>query len=283
MTPKKMFDLFKKSHPTIAISLSSYKKVLNTFHIGFFKPKNDLCDECTKYNKSNKTEDIISWNEHIAKKDACRSSNNADKERAKDDPKFAALIIDMEAVQSCPKAKSGEFHYLSKISWYNLSCYHLKDDTKVCFMWNSTMGCRGSNEVGSCILHILRKLPKETEEVAIWADTCGGQNRNKENAAVSMYLLNEEVKTTNHKIKKITWKFFERGHNQSEVDTIHQILERANKNQEVFVPIRYKELARSAPGRKPIETFDLASNQYLVFDNTNVNSGHTVSSLKYNF
>ena len=283
MTPKKMFDLFKTSHPTIVISLSSYKKVLNTFHIGFFKPKNDLCDECTKYNNSNKTEeDIISWNEHIVRKDACRSSKNADKERAKDaDSKFAALIIDMEAVQNCPKARSGEFYYLSKISCYNLSCYHLKDDTKVCFMWDSTMGCRGSNEVGSCILHILRKLPKETEEVAIWADTCGGQNRNKENAAVLMYFLNEEVQTTKHKIKKITLKFFERGHNQSEVDTIHQILERANKNQEVFVPIRYKELARSAPGRKPIETFDLASNQYPVFDNHKLAEQSIVNRNRY--
>ena len=117
MTPTKMFDLFKTSHPTIVISLSSYKKVLNTFHIGFFKPKNDICDECTKYNNSNKTEEyIISWNEHIVRKDACRSSKNADKERAKDaDSKFAALIIDMEAVQNCPKARSGEFYYLSKI------------------------------------------------------------------------------------------------------------------------------------------------------------------------
>ena len=49
-----------------------------------------------------------------------------------------------------------------------------------------------------------------------------------------MYFLNEEVKTTNHKIKKITL-MFEKGHNQSEVDTLHQILEQANKNQEAFV------------------------------------------------
>ena len=58
------------------------------------------------------------------------------------------------------------------------------------------------------ILHILKKLQRGCY---IWADTCGGQNRNKENAAVLMYIQYKEVKTTNHNIKKITLKFFEMG------------------------------------------------------------------------
>ena len=61
-------------------------------------------------------------------------------------------------------------------------------------LWNSTQAGRGSNEIGSCILQILRRLPPSVKEVVIWADTCGWQNRNKENAALIMHFLNEEKK-----------------------------------------------------------------------------------------
>ena len=88
-------------------------------------------------------------------------------------------------------------------------------------MWDSTQACRGANEVGSSILHLLRKMPITIRDVVIWSDSCGGQNRNQENAAMVLYFLNEEKKK--HKIKSVTFKYFERGHNQSVVDTIHRI------------------------------------------------------------
>ena len=60
------------------------------------------------------------WNEHIARKEQCREEKSKDKERAKEDVTFEAVIIDMEAVQNVPKAKAGDFYYVSKISAYNL-------------------------------------------------------------------------------------------------------------------------------------------------------------------
>ena len=165
----------------------------------------------------------------------CRLSKEADKERAKDDSKFNAYIIDLEAVNNYPKAQSGEFFYVSKLSCYNLSVYDLKSDNKLCYLWDQTKAARGSNEIGSCIIHTLRNVPEGIEEVAIWADTCTSQNRNKENASAILHFLNEEK---DHTIKKVHLKFFEKGHNQSEVDVIHQMIEKATKNQEVFIPSR---------------------------------------------
>jgi hypothetical protein len=165
----------------------------------------------------------------------CRQAKDKDKARAKNDSKFTAFIIDLEAVQNCPKGKTGEFFYVSNISCYNLSVYDLKSDGKLCYLWDQTKGARCSNEIGSCILHTLRNVEQGIEEVVIWADTCTGQYRNKENSAAVLHFLNEEQ---GHTVAKVHFKYFERGHNQSEVDTIHQLIEKATRNQEVYIPSR---------------------------------------------
>ena len=55
-----MFKLFKEENPTEKISQASYLKIMKTLNIGFFKPKSDLCSQCTAYKNSKKTEHDIS-------------------------------------------------------------------------------------------------------------------------------------------------------------------------------------------------------------------------------
>ena len=52
------------------------------------------------------------------------------------------------------------------------------------------------------------------------SDTCAGQNRNKENSSVvqcCIFSMKKKVYT----MKKVHMKYFEHGHNQSEVDMSH--------------------------------------------------------------
>ena len=264
MTIATMYRLFKEEHPEVKIHLTTYSKIVKTLNIGFYKPKNDQCSLCTSYKNTKKTDDDVRLvNEHEDRKNMCRQAKDKDKARAKNDSKFTAFIIDLEAVQNCPKAKTGEFYYVSKISCYNLSVYDLKSDGKLCYLWDQTKGARGSDEIGSCILNTLRNVEQGIEEVVIWADTCTGQNRNKENSAAVLHFLNEEQ---GHSVAKVHFKYFERGHNQSEVDTIHQLIEKATKNQEVYIPSRYGELVRSSCSRNPIKTLKLATVDYPVYD-----------------
>ena len=69
----------------------------------------------------------------------CRRAKEADKEKAKENDKFNAYIIDLEAVNNFPKSKGGEleFFHVSKNSCYNLSVYGLKSDDKLCAMGSS--------------------------------------------------------------------------------------------------------------------------------------------------
>ena len=59
---------------------------------------------------------IEKWNVHNGRKDASRKENENDNKRAKEDEAFDPKIIDMMAVQNCPKSMAGEIFYLSKIS-----------------------------------------------------------------------------------------------------------------------------------------------------------------------
>ena len=58
---------------------------------------------------------------------------------------------------------------------------------------------------------------QEMQEVVVWADTCGGQNRNQYLSAVLLDIVND----TSNNFESIILKFFESGHSQSEVDSIH--------------------------------------------------------------
>ena len=90
---------------------------------------------------------------------------------------------------------------------------------------------QGANEVGSSILHILRKLPAQVKEVVIWADSCGGsKSQQRKRSDNNVFSRQGNEKPRYNAIAQITLKFFEKGHNQSEVDTIHHVLEKASKN-----------------------------------------------------
>ena len=192
-----------------------------------------------------------------------------DTARARSDEKFVCVIMDMEAVRNCPKASSGEFFYVSKISVYNLTIYDVGTNQAYLFMWNSgDFGkTRGADEIGSSAYHYLRNIVKSgVEEVTIYADTCAGQNRNKHLISVITKLLNEDRDENSNSVIKINIVYYESGHNQSVCDTIHSVLERFHKNVEIYHPEDYKVLARVANKKQPYIVYDLGSEDVPVYD-----------------
>ena len=165
------------------------------------------------------------YSNHQKNKNMAREEKIKDKLRAEKDNTFCAIIGDLEAVTSCPKSESADFYYASKISCYNYSIYNLGNKDGYCYRWNELKAKQGKNEIGSCLIHFLNEVvPCDVKEVFIWADTCGGQNRNQYTAAVLISIIEDPTNS----IKKITQKFYESGHSQSEVDTIHSTLEDAS-------------------------------------------------------
>ena len=274
LTPTKIYKKFIKDNPDVKVSLSKFNIVLKRFDVKFFKPKNDQCSFCNKYKNSSKEPEITrEYMKHHKRKDEARKQKDKDKERSISDPKFVAIIGDLEASRGIPKDKAGDFFYISKISCYNFSIFNLKDSKGTCYMWDQTIGKRGSNEIGSALKHYINNLSPIIEELVIYMDTCWGQNKNQYVAAMVLKEIN-----CSDNLKSITFKFFESGHNQSEVDSIHSGLERALKSQNMFTPDQLKTIVE---GSTNYTLIDLGSRSCPIFDLHKLNGKIIYNQNKY--
>ena len=83
-----------------------------------------------------------------------------------------------------------------------------------CYCWSEGKGNRRRNDIGTCILRWLEQLPIAIKEVSRFSDTCGGQNRNQNVAA----LLLHSVQTLT--VEVIYQNLLESGHTMMECDSM---------------------------------------------------------------
>lgn len=91
------------------------------------------------------------------------------------------------------------------------------------------------------MLHYLSDIPDHIDEVSLFSDTCGGQNRNQYVAAVLFWAV--------HKIdhlKLIEHKFLESGHSHMEVDSMHSSIESAQKHSNIYSITEWLNIFRRA-------------------------------------
>jgi hypothetical protein len=72
------------------------------------------------------------------------------------------------------------FYYKRKLSIYNFTVFVMGNNIGTCFVWDETVGGRGCNEVGSCLIKwIEEQAAKGVKEISLISDICAGQNRNR--------------------------------------------------------------------------------------------------------
>ena len=165
----------------------------NTFYrklnLRFKPPAQDTCDYCNKLNVQIKCAPLKSI-ERLRfmeeKENHLQSSENIKREHKEyiGDSKYSGdkmivLVFDLEKVFETPKLSTNSAYYKRKLSTYNL-CIH--DDTHnrtYMYVWHEPIASRGPPEISSCLLyHFNHFLPKECENVILYSDGCGAQNRN---------------------------------------------------------------------------------------------------------
>ena len=89
-------------------------------------------------------------------------------------------FFDLQQVQNLPKISIQETFYSLQIAYY---CFCVVDvDAKLpnFYVWTENLASRGSNEVGSALLHFLKhaQLNESLTKICLFCDGCGGQNKN---------------------------------------------------------------------------------------------------------
>lgn len=102
--------------------------------------------------------------------------------------------------------------------------------TGYCYLWHCQVAKRGAIEIASCLwLFIKEQAAQGKNNISLYSDSCAGQNRNRfvfATLALASKIFNISI----------THRFFETGHSQSEGDSMHATIERAEKRQTIYNP-----------------------------------------------
>lgn len=295
LTVQKMYDLYTEKcrnefdDSYKPVSPTIYRQVFNEqFNLGFYKPKKDQCAECSKYDLMTAAEKEgykTEIEQHLKRNKDAQAAKAHDKIRAYTEKSFKSVTFDLQSVLQVPSSDASLMYYKRKLCCYNFTVFEQAQPNDAhCFLWSEVDGKRGSNEIGSCLLQYLQSLPDMVGEVSLFSDTCGGQNRNQNVAAILLYAVN----SIDH-INVIEQKFLESGHTYMECDSMHSAIEFAKKHTAVFCLSSWKSIFEVARRKHPYKVHQLehrdffdckAISEQLIKNRCKNEDGETVNWLK---
>ena len=248
-----------------------FREIFNTkFNLAFKRPKTDTCKTCdeinAKINSSNLSYEEIECqeklkNDHhqsvkIKKIEFERDVNSAKSSGGK----IQCYTFDLQKTLETPSLSTNVAYYSRQLWTYNLCVYNEATEKGHMYMWSENIASRGANEIASCLIrHIRTFTPENAEQIILYSDSCGGQNRN-----IKMTMHLKKLLTSLVNVKTITQKFFITGHSYNSCDRCFGIIEKQRKNtQDIFLPTHWENIVRVAKKTDPkFEVLHMTSNDF---------------------
>ena len=224
------------------VGLASYKKIFKENNFKIHKPKKDQCKICTKYQRSKpeqKAKQEEAYRTHVKNKEIVLVLKEEYKTKGKDEKNLLVFNFDLEAVLYTPCDKVSTIFYMRKLCTYNCTAYNLVTRNGYCYIWDESEGKRGSNEIGTSLYMYLEGF--KGNEVVMFSDTCGGQNRNQYIAELLLYIVR-----SHRSIQSIDYIFMVQGHSHMEVDSMHSAIEKKSGGLQIYDPYGWAVVASIA-------------------------------------
>ncbi|XP_030747603.1 uncharacterized protein LOC115876055 isoform X2 [Sitophilus oryzae] len=246
LTISKLYQLYTEREGPASVKEPVFRRIFNEFEppLAIFQPKKDQCSICNEAERKKTTETDQTYKQHRQRKENIALMKTKDKKDAENSETMIYATFDLQAVLTLPFAGDAQIYFSRKLSLMNFTIYDSMQNG-VCFLWDETGGKKGSSEIGTCLLKYIQNLPREVKHVVLYADTCGGQNRNINVFAALIYAVN-----TLGTLNIIDLKFMENGHSYLEADSIHATIEKNRKHKKLYLPRDYKlliEMSRKKP------------------------------------
>ncbi|GFO12812.1 transmembrane and tpr repeat-containing protein 2 [Plakobranchus ocellatus] len=128
-------------------------------------------------------------------------------------------------------------------------------------MWPESEGRRGPNEVASCLFDYMKERSLQSvKEIHMFSNNCGGQDRNRY-VAFALWFARNHLS-----LSKITHTFLEKGHTETENDSIHATIERATRRLEVYTPDQWYTAVRAARvSKQPYKVKEMTAKDFVDF------------------
>jgi len=135
---------------------SYYTTIFNQeFNISFHRPKKDLCMCCESYKNANYDDKVVEEDKYRKHQEEKTLSRKEKDEDILFDENVIVCCFDLQAVLISPRGEGSQVDYKRGLASYNFTVFKNKSKEGICFFWNETIGKRGSNEIGSCLLLFL--------------------------------------------------------------------------------------------------------------------------------
>lgn len=154
------------------------------------------------------------------------------------------FVFDLQQVQPTSKLAIGECYYSRQISLYNLCVTSVNAAEPTFYLWTEKNAGRGAEEVSSAVTDFLTnfKFDRSTIDVRLFADGCGGQNKNQHVIhALGFWLL----KHSPPHITKLVIVYPVRGHSFLPADRVFGRVEKKIRQvPEILSPPEYVKIYR---------------------------------------
>lgn len=271
---KKLYEEYKlEKNGNKCGSYDLFKEVFNKTGYKFKKPKLDTCKTCDTFVLQIKQckdiqQKILLQQQHETHKklaDLGCMQKKEDKINALASNNIRVLVFDLEQVLDTPALSTNVSFYKRLLSTFNLTIRDCSENEGTeCYMWHEAIGGRGSNEIASCLYQKILNLLNNVTHIITYSDTCGGQNRN-----INMAALLSLVTANSSTLHIIDQKFLLPGHTHLECDVDHTKIERAKKFSDIpiMIPRDWYQFVRTVKGKKPFKVIEMKQEQFFSFSN----------------
>lgn len=275
MTIQKIYEIylteFKKVYGSEKkyLSFATLKRVFYTnFNLRCKSLKKDTCKKCDSLALEIKTYCVPEEKElliqqrdiHQMRAEDLRNQMSCDLARAKTDPKFECLTYDLEKTLPLPRIPTNIVFYKRQLWVYNAGIHVGSNDQGHCNIWVEGEAGRGAQEVGSCLIKFIKNhLRDGVEELVLWSDCCGGQNRN-----IKIILMLKTILNSHPNLKTITFKYLESGHSFLPNDTDFSKIEYELKHHErVYTAEEYMNIMKICKKKHPLQVTRMKTEDFL--------------------
>ena len=150
------------------------------------------------------------WDLHKRKAERAYQQLCEDIALSQSDTNHELLSFDLEQSLPTPVFTTSVVYYKRQLWTYNLGIHDGWTGSACMHTWHEGIASRGSNEIVSCLLKHLKEnvTNTEAENLVLYSDSCGGQNRNIYMVCSLLYI----VSSADFPFTQIDHKFMVPGH-----------------------------------------------------------------------
>lgn len=261
----RLFKAFQEMHRNSAVTYKFYRSVfIKDFpNVCFRRPRVDTCNLCDKLqceiraNIASSQTASMKLELHHRKAEKSRSLMNEDMiESQQPGSEKCSLSMDLQQVMFVPTLTHADMFYASQLSCYNFGIHIGDTNDAYMYMWHEGVSGRGSNEIASCLLHLLNSGITQKKHLVIWCDNCGGQNKNKVLLFTMIFLV------ANGLVASIEQRFLVSGHSFIPCDRDFALIEKRKRVMKAFVPADLHEVVASARYNPPFKIVDMTQHGF---------------------